>query len=141
VSEVSKSVPVLAATLVQAVFTLLALGITRWSFRWWPEGAYVAVPLALDVAGLLVVGSITYTLARRGVPLSAILAAWLGGRLLGVLAASLVPGVGIDAALVASASFGLLDTRGEAVSIGVLRPWPLVAHLAVLIGANGWGRR
>lgn len=122
----------IAGVLVQAAFTFAGLVVTRWSFRSWPPGAYTVVPSLIGVAGIAVLVGLAYWLAARGLPLTLVVAAWLAGRLAGALLGAVLPGVGVDAALLARASFGVLVLDGRRVSFAAPAPIPLLVHLAVL---------
>ncbi len=127
----------IAGVLVQAAFTFAGLVATRWSFRSWPalpglscasallfprssKGAaritYTVVPSLIGVAGIAVLVWLAYWLAARGLPLPLVVAAWLAGRLAGALLGTVLPGVGVDGALLAQASFGVFALEGRRVS-------------------------
>ncbi len=125
---------------VQCAFGFLSLLVVRWGFRSWPQGAYTWIPGALSAGSLLVLAGIGYSLARRGSPIALTAFAWLTGRLMSVLASSLVPGVGIDNGLLAVASFGLVSIDSQGLTTGQPSLGSLLAHLAVLAAAHMSGR-
>ncbi len=122
----------IAGVLVQAAFTFAGLVATRWSFRSWPTGAYTVVPSLIGVAGIAVLVWLAYWLAARGLPLPLVVAAWLAGRLAGALLGTVLPGVGVDGALLAQASFGVFALEGRRVSLSAPSLIPLLVQLAVL---------
>jgi hypothetical protein len=67
--------------------------------------------------------------------------AWFFGRLTGAIAAVIVPGVGVDPVLVATASFGLLVLDDGRLTIGTPSFLSLLAQLVILSLAYLWGRR
>lgn len=124
--------PFIAGVLVQAAFTFAGLVVTRWSFRSWPTGAYTVVPSLIGVAGIVVLVGLAYWLAARGLPLPLVVAAWLFGRLAGALLGAMLPGVGVDAALLGEATSGVLALEGRRISFGAPSRIPLLVHLGVL---------
>jgi len=127
--------------LAQALLGLLSVVVTRWAFRSWPAGAYTWIPGLIGVAGVLVLVGLAYTLASRGLPFVLLAAAWLIGRLAGAVVAAVLPGVGFDPALIASASFGLLVVDGGRLAIDTPSLPSLLAQLVILSLAYLWGRR
>ncbi|MDI6711967.1 MAG: hypothetical protein QMD96_01880 [Anaerosomatales bacterium] len=122
----------ITGVLVQAAFTFAGLVVTRWSFRSCPTGAYTVVPSLIGIAGIAVVVGLAYWLAVRGLPLPLVVAAWVAGRIAGALLGAVLPGVGIDAALLAQASFGVLALEGRRVAFGAPSLTPLLVQLTVL---------
>ncbi len=129
------------AVLAQATFGLVAVLISRWAFRSWPTGAFTRAPGLVGVAGILLVIGLSSALGARGLAFGLVAATWIVGRLLGAIAAAVIPGVGIDAALLASASFGLLSRDGGRVVLGAPTILPLLAQLTVLFIGQRWGSR
>ncbi|MDP2401392.1 MAG: hypothetical protein Q8M66_05385 [Actinomycetota bacterium] len=125
----------------QATFGLLAVVVTRWAFRSWPAGAYTWTPGLIGLAGALVLAGLAYVLAVRGLSFVLVASAWFFGRLAGAIAAAVVPGVGVDPVLVATASFGLLVLDGNRLTIGTPSLLALLAQLAILSLAYLWGKR
>ncbi len=125
---------------VQATVSVLALLITRSGFRSRPSFAYTWIPAIVGLAALVALVALGYALARRGLPLVLVVAAWIIGRLAGVIASSLVPGVGIDSSLLASASFNLLVLDTGRLTAGVPSV-ALILQLTALSLAHAWGRR
>lgn len=122
----------IAGLLVQAAFTFAGLVVTRWSFRSWPTGAYTVVPSLIGIAGIAVLVALAYWLAVRGLSLPLVVAAWVAGRVMGALLGAVLPGVGVDAALLGQATFGVLVLEGRRVSFGAPSLTPLLVQLAVL---------
>lgn len=131
----------LGGVLAQAAFGLVAVVVTRAAFRSWPAGAYTWIPGLLGVAGLLVLIALAHALAVRGLPFVLVVAAWLLGRLTGAVAAAVLPGVGIDPALLATASFGMLVLDAGALRLGAPSLVALAVQLAALALAYRAGTR
>lgn len=127
--------------LAQAALGLIAVVVTRWAFRSWPAGAYTWVPGLIGVVAVLLIVGLASLLAFRGLSFVLVASAWFFGRLAGALASGIVPGMGIDPLLVATASFGLLVLDGSRVTIGTPSLLPLLGHLAIVSVAYVWGRR
>ena len=126
--------------LAQATAGVLAILVTRWSFRSLPVYAYTWIPAVVGLGSLVVLVGIGYALSRRSLPLFLVIAAWFVGRLAGVIASAIVPGVGIDAGLLASVSFGLLVLDTGRLTLG-LPSAALLLQLGVLALASALGRR
>jgi hypothetical protein len=127
--------------LAQAAFGAVAVVVIRWGFRSWPAGSYTWIPGLIGLAGLVLLVTLGYELAVHGLALPLVAAAWLVGRVAGVIVAAAVPGVGVDASLLATATFGFLIANTQGVTIGVPTLVPLVVQLTALSLAWLWGRR
>lgn len=125
--------------LVQAVFGVLALMVTRWGFQSWPTGSYTWIPGSIAIAGVIEIIWLGRALGRRGLPLPLLLAAWFIGRLLGAAASGLVLPDGIDAGLVAAASFNMLVIEDGRLALGTLPALSILLSIAVLALAHRWG--
>ena len=102
--------------------------------------AYTWIPAVVGLGSLVVLVGIGYALSRRSLPLFLVIAAWFVGRLAGVIASAIVPGVGIDAGLLASVSFGLLVLDTGRLTLG-LPSAALLLQLGILALASTLGRR
>ncbi len=125
--------------LVQAVFGVLALMVTRWGFRSWPTGSYTWIPGLIAVAGVIEIIWLGRALGSRGLPLPLLVAAWFIGRLLGAAASGLVLPDGIDAGLVAAASFNMLVIDNGQLALGALPALSMLLSITVLTLAHRWG--
>jgi len=129
------------AVLVPAAFGFASLLVTRWGFRSWPQGSYVWIPLLITVAELAMLVLLGRALGAEGLPFGLAVTGWYVGRIAGAAASSLVAGVGLDASLLDSASFGALAVRDGGVVLAVPSLAGAVLPLAALALAYAWGRR
>lgn len=131
-----------AACVLQAAYGVFSVAVVRLGFRVWPRGSYTWIPGMLAVGSLGVLVAIGWFLGARRVPLLALVAAWYAGRIGGAAASVLVAEGGLDAALFARASFGLLRASEGRIQIGAPDVFPMLTSLAVLAAAWWWaGRR
>ncbi len=127
--------------LAMGVFGLGSLMVVRWGFRSWPQVSYVGIPLLIALAGLAVLAVLGRELSVRGLSLGLLLVAWYLGRLAGAFAAGILPGVGVDASLIDTASFGALVVDDGRITLGVPSVASAVLPVAVLAVGHVWGRR
>jgi len=128
------------AVLVPAAFGFASLLVVRWGFRSWPQGSYVWIPLLITLAEFAMLVLLGRVLGAGGLPLGLAVAGWYAGRIAGAAASSQVAGVGLDAALLESASFGALVVRDGGVAFAVPSLAAAVLPLAALAIAYAWGR-
>ncbi len=131
----------LAGVVAQALFGLLSLLAVQWGFRWWPAGSYTWIPVSRDIASLALTAAMALVLARQGLSLPALSGALLLGRVAGAVAGMAVPGVGLDAGLLAGATFGVLSVGGSGLRFGTVQFPALAAHLGALASGYAWARR
>lgn len=128
--------------LAQAGFGFAALIVVRWGFQSWPQGSYTWIPGLITIAGLSLLVWLGRFLGARGLPFAVIVAAWYLGRIAAVFVSKVLPGVGFDASLLETASFGalVLDGGGR-LGFGSPSLEAAVLPVAVLAAAYAWGRR
>ena len=127
--------------LVQAGFGFGALLLVRWGFRSWPQGSYTWIPGLITVAQLGVLVLIGRLLGARGLPFLLAAFAWYLGRIAGVLISKVLPGVGLDASLLDTASFGVLVLEDGRLGLGAPSLTAMILPLVVFAVAYVWGRR
>jgi hypothetical protein len=127
--------------MVQGGFGIGALLLVRWGFRSWPAGSYTWIPILVTIAGLGLLVVLGRALSMRGLPFGLIVASWYVGRLAGALASGLVPGIGLEAALIDAASFGTLSSGRAPITLDTASLIAAVLPIAVLAAASIWGTR
>lgn len=126
---------------VQASFGLGTLLVIREGFRSWPQGSYTWIPILATLAGFIWVLLLARFLSAKGLPFGITVAAWYFGRIAGAFAGAALPGVGLDASLLETASFGALTFGRGRLALSFPSLVTALLPIAILAVGHAWGKR